>query len=216
MKARPACLPAALLAAAALSVAGCYARSFPLPPVELADVESTPSPSPLPLDVGVRGGEEGANVFRVRQAEVVQRFAEQLAESGLFERVIHPPGPLAVESPLLVFELTIRSRHDLHAVRNLARDVAAGATLLLLQPLLPTTWDLELELGLRALVGEERVVWEEKRTSRHRFESDWLHPPDAAVAEWYDRATQQVLDQGVSLVRAHREQLAAATEVGSP
>jgi len=216
VKVRPSGLPAALLAAAALSVAGCYARSFALAPVDFADVESPPSLSPLPLRVGVRGGEEGANVFRVRQADVVQRFAEQLAEAGLFERVVHPSGPLAVEPPLLVFELTIRSRHDLHAVRNLARDVAAGATLLLLQPLLPTKWDLELELGLRALVAGEQVVWEETRTSRHRFESDWLHPPDAAVAEWYAGATQQVVDQGLALVRAHRDQLVAATGTGGP
>jgi hypothetical protein len=170
----------------------------------------------IPLVVGVRSGEDGTNVFRVRPAELAQRFSEQLAEAALFERVVHPLGPLAEPEPALVLELTIRSRHDLHAVRNLAQDAAAGATLLLLQPLLPTTWDLEIELGLRALVGGNHVVWQQTQTSRQRFESDWLHPPEAAVAEWYASATQRALQQGIALVRAEREQLAAAADSARP
>lgn len=207
--------PRALLGLVLLVLASCYARSFPLADAPLADAALS-GEAPLGLVVGLRAGEEGRNVFHIRQGEVVERFAERLAEAGLFERVIHPAGSRTAAPLPLVIELEVRSRYDLHAIRNLAQDVAAGATLLLLQPLLPTTWDLEIGLELRVRGSDGRVVWEQSASDLHRFESDWLHPPEAALADWHTQAIEHALQKAIASLRARRAEWVAAGQAEAP
>jgi hypothetical protein len=168
-----------------LLLAACTARSFPL---DGAAPPATPRGEALPLTVGVAAASGGPNVARIRPLEVGERFARALREAGLFAEVGFPLTELATRGPDLALELSVASRHDLHVWRNLAKDVAVGLSVMLLQPLLPVTRDLELELGVRARDRAGRTLLESGATCRFRFESTWLRPREGDLARWHDEA----------------------------
>jgi hypothetical protein len=164
----------------------CYARSFPESGAAPAPVRA----EPVPLTAGVSAASGGPNVARIRALDVGERFARELREASLFAEVTYPLTDLSPREPDVALEVSVASHHDKHVWKNLAKDVAVGLSVLLLQPLLPVTWDLELELGVRARDRAGRSLFESRESSRFRFESTWVRPPsEAALARWHDEAT---------------------------
>jgi len=165
----------------ALVLASCSARSFPQESAPPAPVRA----EPLALRAGVRDASAGPNVGRIRAGDVAERFARELREAGLFADVVFPLTELSPVEPDVTLEVQVASKHDLHPWQNLLKDLAVGLSVLLLQPLLPTTWDLDLDLGVRARDREGRTLVESRQSSRFRFESTWLRAPEDALVRWH-------------------------------
>ena len=180
---------AALTALIVLALAGCYARSFPLG-------EAAPTcgaVEPVGIVVGLRGGPAQSNVGRIQSVEVLERFLDHLAESGLFARLIYPYTDYAPDEPDLVLELSVSSHHDLHKWTNLGKDLLVGASLLVLQPVLPTVYDLDLVLTLRVLGPGGESVTELVQEGRYRFEHDRVRASNASLETWHEEAIEDAL-----------------------
>jgi hypothetical protein len=172
---------------------------------------------PVGLVVGLRGGPVQQNVGRIHSVEVLERFLDQLAEGGLFTRLIYPYTDYAPAEPDLVLELSVRSHHDLHKWTNLGKDILVGASLLVLQPALPTVYDLDLVLTLRVLGPGGESVTELVQEGRYRFEHDKVRASNASLEAWHEMATEDALRSLEARLEAERALLLrAASKSGAP
>jgi hypothetical protein len=204
---------AALTALVVLALVGCYARSFPLG--EAAPACETVEP--VGVVAGLRGGPTQSNVGRIRSVEVLERFLDHLEESGLFTRLIYPYTDHAPDKPDLVLELSVSSYHDLHKWKNLGKDILVGASLLTLQPVLPTVYDLDLVLTLLVLRPEGESVTELVQEGRYRFEHDRVRASNASLEAWHVEAIEDALRSLDARLRAERALLLrAVSDRGTP
>jgi hypothetical protein len=163
-------------------VSGCYAKHHPLE-------GATPSPratSALPVVAGVVVAETGAddNARRVAATEVVQEFARHLEAAHLFERVVFPYTPLSQVAAQVVIEVRVTSRVDERFWWNLLTQSAVGASLGTLQPLLPQSCDLDIQLTARLHTPEGDWAREHQHRSRYRFETTWVQAREADLRAW--------------------------------
>jgi hypothetical protein len=152
----------------------------------------------------VRDASVGPNVGRIRSLDVAERFARELRQAALFAEVVFPATELAPLRPDVTLEVSVASRHDLHPWENLLKDLAVGLSITLLQPLLPTHWDLDLDLAVHARDREGRTLAEAREASRHRFESNWFRPPEEALARWHEDAVDAAVGALVARLAAER------------
>jgi len=152
------------------------------------------------LLAGVRAATHGDNVDLIVPESVVQHFAERLYAAGIFSDVVYP---LTERSPAvadIVFELSVTSSYDLHRISNLARDIAVGLSVLLLQPMLPTVYDLEVTLTARAITTEDMQETVLEGSARSHFESTWLRVPEKSVRQWHRETARRAIDALVARV----------------
>lgn len=181
-------------------LAGCYAKSVPMPPRAAAE-PSTKAAVPRPtLLAAVRSSEHGDNVGRIQPERLVQRFAERLYDATIFSDVVYPLTERSPAVPDVVFEISVASSYDLHPVSNLAKDVAVGLSILLLQPVLPTAYDLEVTLATRGVGTETKP--ELLGTGQTRFEFNWLRAPDDSIEQWHRDTTDRAIDELVDRIAA--------------
>ena len=195
----------ALLAAALPGLLGCYAKSFPLAP---APAPPTRAATPLPLTAGVRAGASGENVVRIHATDVLARFAGRLDGEGLFRDIVFPYTGLARVEPDLLLELSVASELDLHPIQNLLKDLVVGVSVLLLQPAVPTAYDLDVELTLRVRSARGDLIAQLQQTSRFRYETTWLHPPADSLDAWHREATDHAVEALIARLVAERGSLA--------
>lgn len=177
------------------ALTGCYARSFPVG--EAAPVSGVVEP--VEILVGLRGGPVQPNVGRIHSVEVLERFLDQLAEGGLFTRLVYPYTDDAPAEPDLVLELSVSSHHDLHKWTNLGKDLLVGSSLLVLQPVLPTVYDLDLVLTLRVLGPGGESVTELVQEGRYRFEDNRVRASNASLEAWHEKAEELVQERTTRL-----------------
>lgn len=206
-RARRAALCVALLASALLAAA-CATRSQLLTPPAAPSAAA----EPIPLRAGVARGEALESVPRVSAGAGLERFAARLHETGLFRAVVFPAGELASPPPDLLLRISLGSRYDRHRLRNLASDAAVGLSLLLLQPLLPSLADLEVELRWEARAPDGRLLHADRALVRNRLESTWLRTPEPEVARWHDETLGLAIDAALAQLAGARAELAAARE----
>lgn len=205
----------AIALALLLPLPSCYARTIPLDPLVEhaqppgADAAST---APLPLVVGVRAAQSGTQVPGIDSQRVVERFASELSSAQLFRAVVYPMSDLAHLSPDLVLDVTVASSMNLHEVENLAKDVAVGISVLLLQPVLPTTYDLRVEIGAQILSRSGRTIASYTQAPSLRFKSNWISPNQEARAQWREEAVARAVAAVVNDMAAGRAKLRAAAE----
>ena len=189
------------LSLCAFALSGCYARSLPLAPL--------PEPAPghispaLSRVVGIRSGKHGDNVALVHAGRVAERFARRLFEAGVFSDVIHPLTDRSPARPDVVIELSVSSTHDLHPLKNLAADIAAGLSLLLLQPVLPTTWDLSVEITASGHGGGAGRAEVFRTAARSRFEFTWLRASQESIEHWHRETSDRAINAMVARVAEH-------------
>ena len=191
-------------------LAGCYAKSVPMPLLE-PSVPLNHSPGSRPtLLAGVRAATHGDNIERLHPERLTQRLAERLADANIFSDVVYP---LTVQSPAVpdvIFEVSVSSIYDLHPVSNLAKDIAVGLSVLLLQPVLPTVYDLQVELATSGSTTGGDVLLGRSRT---RFEFNWLRASDRSIEQWHREATDRAIDE---LVKRIGDRYGARPEAGTP
>jgi len=187
-------------ALAMVVLTGCYAKSVPIAPLEIAAPSSESPATQATLLAGVRGGEHGENIERLLPERIVQRFAERLAETRAFSEVVYPLTDQSPAVPDVVFEISVSSSYDLHPVSNLAKDVAVGLSILLLQPVLPTVYELEVQLATNApMMGAENES-ALLGSGRSRFEFTWLQAPEESVRDWHRGTTDRAVDELVNRI----------------
>ncbi len=187
--------------ASALALTGCYAKSSPI----TASPEysaSRPTP-PLPFAVGLRSAAHGDNVALIQGAQVAGRFAMRLRDANVFSDVIYPMTELSPITPDLILEVSVSSAHDLHPLKNLAKDIAVGLSLLLLQPLLPTSYDLAVEITALPSGSGFAPAPELRATRRSRFSFTWLRASDEAIERWHLDTTNRAIDAMIASVEEH-------------
>ena len=177
-------------------LAGCYAKSVPMLPRETTPLgEESPASRPMLL-AGVRSTTHGDNIARLHPERLAQRLAERLATASVFSDVVYPLTRQSAAVPDVVFEVSVSSRYDLHPVSNLAKDIAVGLSILLLQPVLPTVYELEVEIAARSpgSVGAPDSEPDLRGTSRTRFEFNWLRAPAESIEQWHFEATDRAIE----------------------
>lgn len=195
----------ALTLIALIGLAGCYAKSVPMTPGE-ATAPSSDSPTSGPmLLAGVRSATPGNNIERIDPERMTHLFAERLYDAGIFSDVVYP---LTEQSPAVadvIFEISVTSSYDLHPVSNLAKDIVVGLSILLLQPALPTVYDLEVTLEARSpRSGRAPELESELRgASQSRFEFTWFHASKESIDEWHRETTDHAIDELVARIADH-------------
>jgi hypothetical protein len=208
-------VPAALaLLIAALASWGCYAKHFPLE-------EEAPSSAAAPrlawtAGVMVAEAASGQNVRRINVSDVAERFARRLEAADVFERVVFPYTKLSPVAADVVFEISVRSRVDLKWWQNLVYQAAVGASLLLLQPVLPTQYDLWIDLTARATAADAGWVKEHHYRGVYRFEHNRIQARESEVQAWNDDATVDAAEQLVRRIAGDRELRALAAGRAPP
>ena len=100
-----------------------------------------------------------------------------------------------------------------HRLANLAKDIAAGLSILLLQPVLPTVVDLEVELEARGTATG--TAPELRGTSRTRFEYTWIRAPKESIEQWHRKATDRAIDELIARIVDHYGHRTATETPGS-
>lgn len=197
-----------LLALVWASLCGCYARTVPLaepPPVHALS-------RPLPGTAGVRLA-PGADASALA---VALQFAQALEAAELFDRVVFPHTAQAPTPVDIVLDLHTTSTPDHKALANLVKDLAVGASLLVLQPVLPTRYDLAVEVGVEARRADGFPVGRYLGRSVTSFESNHLRTEGAALEAWRREAVQRAVDAAISELLDARAELGAAAAATVP
>jgi hypothetical protein len=173
---------------------GCYAKSAPMPLSEPSAKQSPEAGSRPTLLVGIRGASHGDNIQRLHPERLTQRLAERLADAGIFSEVVYPLTELSPAIPDIVFEISISSHYDLHPLTNLAKDVAVGLSVLLLQPVLPTVYDLNVEVSASASPVGDQSRSKLVAARQSRFEFTWLRASEESIEAWHHETTERAID----------------------
>ena len=203
-------LASAFALGALIVLAACYAKSVPLPQ---RAPSATPSHSPdsrRTLLAGIRSTTHGDNIERLQPERLTQRLAERLADASIFSDVVYPLTKQSPAVPDVVFEVSVSSSYDLHPVSNLAKDIAVGLSVLILQPVLPTVYDLEVQLETSGSIADGTKL---QGTSRTRFEFNWLRASEESIEQWHREATDRAIDE---LVKRIGDRYGARPEAGTP
>ncbi|MCH2169185.1 hypothetical protein MK489_00260 [Myxococcota bacterium] len=209
-----------------LAFTGCYARTAPLPLPDAdaphialpnpgsarGSVASTFPGAPIPLVVGVQANSPGPQAPGIDPRRVVERVASTLSSAQLFSAVLYPVSELAHLSPDWTLTVSVSSSLDLHAVENLAKDIAVGVSVLLLQPVLPTTYDLRVEIEAQIHSRDGKVVASYAQAPSLRFESNWISPDYEARAEWRDEAVALAVAALIDEIASDRTRLRDTAE----
>ncbi len=202
---RSALLLGVLLGALLLSACSARYRALSPPPPSAAQARAG-----LPLLVGVTRGGEGEGVPRLPADRGAERFAAALQQAGLFRGVVYPVSELAPLQPDLWIAVSQSSRYDRHLWRNLASDTAVGLSLLLLQPLLPSLADLEVEIAWEVRTPAGRALERGRAAASTRFESTFLRAPEREVARWHDETQALAIEAAIAQLRSAGASLASA------
>ena len=194
-------------------LAGCYAKSVPMPLREPSATPSHSSGSRPTLLAGIRSTTHGENIERLQPERLTQRLAKRLADASIFSDVVYPLTKQSPAVPDVVLEVSVSSSYDLHPVSNLAKDIAVGLSVLLLQPVLPTVYDLEVELATSGSISGGAPESKLLGRSRTRFEFTWLHASEESIEQWHREATDRAIDE---LVERIGDRFGARPEAGSP
>jgi hypothetical protein len=201
-----------------LGLTGCFARTVALDPPPAASDHDCCGAQDRALVLSQSAGllvvEQEPNVPQVQPLAVAEDFAEALANDGVFEHVVFPMSELAAVAAPITMELSVASSFDFHRFNNLLRDLATGASLLLLQPVLPTRYDLTLELTLTVGTEAGRTLWRGQEIIRSRFEYNWLRPPEEALDVWYRETQQRAVAALVTRLDAKRGELRLLSSAG--
>ncbi len=214
MRRRTAVIALSASAFALFALAGCYAKSTAMAPRENAAPPGESPASRPTLLAGVLPAKHGNNIERLQPERVTQRFAERLYAANVFSDVVYPLTSRSPAVPDVVFEVTVSSSYDLHPVSNFAKDVAVGLSILLLQPVLPTVYDLEVNLATRSPAPGGAAEPELRGASRTRFEFTWLRASKESIEQWHSEATDGAIDELVDRI-ADRYGARAAQSPGS-
>lgn len=192
-----------------LAGAGCYARTAPIPSSIDERPPSDRSPARAAIDrrVGIRLGESPTNVPQILPSRVVERFAARLAETGRFREVVYPLTALAGGEPDVVYDVSVSSSADLHPVSNLVKDIVVGVSVLLLQPALPTAYDLDVALAASASSRDGRRAATLRASHALRFETTWLAPPAESIRAWHDETADGAIDALIAMILLGRDAL---------
>jgi len=194
-------LIALLTSAFALVVlAGCYAKSVPMPPPEPSEPPSHSSGPRPTLLAGIRTATHGDNIERLHPERLTQRLAERLAQASIFSDVVYPLTKQSPAVPDVVFEVSVSSSYDLHPVSNLAKDIAVGLSILFLQPVLPTVYDLEVKLATSGSTTDGAPASKLLGASRTRFEFTWLRASEESIEQWHRETTDRAIDELVERI----------------
>lgn len=187
------------------ALTACYAKHF-------AKDESRLPPQiavePVKLAAGVAKAEpnrkEKENVARINPSDVVESFAKRLKDENFFTGVIFPYTELSLMDPDVILEISVRSNYDLQSSENLLKGIAVGFSLLLLQPLLPTEYDLSVYLAVRATTRDGRLIKEYQSRSDYRFQYTSLQPSNEAINQWHQSTVDHAIEGLINKIMEDR------------
>ena len=181
---------------------GCYARTVPIPRgVDRPPASEAPATrAAVDQRIGIRSGESAGNVPQIDPSRVVERFATRLAKAAVFTEVVYPFTSLAGGEPDVLYDVSVTSSVDLHPLSNLVKDIAGGVSVLLLQPALPTTYELDVEIAAIASSRDGRRLATHRASHALRFETTWLTPPAESLRAWHEETADGAIEALVAAI----------------
>lgn len=195
----------------ATTLPACYAKHFPTgePPVP-----PQVAVQPVEFAVGVTKWVDNGknNAARINQCDVVELFAKRLNAENLFTTVLFPYTGLSPSYPDVILEVSVSSNYNLHSGENLLKGVAIGLSLLLLQPALPTEYDLSVLLAVRATSRDGRLIKLYEYRSDYRFQYTLLQPSGEAINRWHGDTIIHAVEAVISQIKHDRSFLLEVAE----
>lgn len=191
-------------------LAACYARHFP---TEESRTPTQVAAERVDLTAAVAKAEtqEEQNIARIKPNDVVELFAKSLDDEHFFNTVIFPYTESSPIEPDVILEVSVMSTYDLHTNQNFLKGIAIGLSLLLLQPLLPTEYDLSVHLAVRAISRDRRPIKQYDYRNDFRFEYTVPRPSEESIIQWHKDAYRNVVEAVINEIKQDRAALLRAT-----
>lgn len=189
---------------------GCYARSFPK---EEPSVPTQITVKGVDLTAAVAKAEtqKDENVPRINPSDVVEYFAKRLNDEHFFKAVTFPYTELSPTHPDVILEVSVKSTYDLNTNENFLKGIAVGLTLLLLQPVLPTEYDLSLHVAVRALSRDGLPIKQYDFGSDFRFQYTVPRPSEESITQWHTDTIRQAVEALITQIKQDRAVLLRAS-----
>ena len=192
---------ALLLALLLVATSACRTTSTLLPG---SDVPAVAARAPtLPGIARVIRGEDGTALRGLHPVEVVDAFAEALAESRAFREVVYRGSDEGQPADVLL-TVSVDVQADPHRWKNLAKDAVVGLSVMALQPLLPHEADLtvQVRVGARRAGNPDGPVVSVTEAATSRLSTTHLEPSAKDLADWRRQVVDAAVDRAVArLVR---------------
>jgi hypothetical protein len=188
---------------ALIMLQGCYTKHYAL------DGSSIPEPvkaETIDLVAGIESiKNETSEQNDLPPSEVVDLLAKRLDEDKVFSAVVYPYTEMAKVDADVILKVSCNVIEDLKMDQNLVKAVLTGLSLYLLSPVLPTEFDLILEIDVEAYTAQGQKINKYQSKSEYRFASTDFLPSEDSIYEWVEDSKKHAVEEMVNEIKNDRE-----------